>query len=296
MDEDHLIFDRRAVRLHRDRASATLGGVSPVLQETAERLLERLDDVTRSFSHALDIGGRGAVATGLKARGVAVTSCDLSPRMASLAGPGSVCADEEVLPFAPASFDLVVANLSLHWVNDLPGALAQIRHVLKPDGLFLASMPVLPTLSGLRETLAETELALRDGVSARVSPFPALRDCAALLQRTGFALPVVDADTLDLRYRTALALLKDLRAAGETNAVRLRDHRTPPLALFPAALAALQARTPEGDSLSVPLHMAVMSAWAPAASQPKPLAPGQFSTSLHDVFGDAASAAPKNGK
>src|SRR5215471_16636188 len=123
MDGAMEVFDRRAVRLHRDRAARTIGHVSDVLRDAAERLIDRLDDTTRSFARALDVGGRGVVAPMLRARGIEVVSCDISPAMAALNGGRAVAADEEFLPFAPAQFDLVVANLSLHWINDLPGAL-----------------------------------------------------------------------------------------------------------------------------------------------------------------------------
>ncbi|MCH4090460.1 methyltransferase domain-containing protein [Acetobacter sp.] len=290
MEHHHVIFDRHTVRLHRDRAADTLDGVSAILEEASDRLIERLDDLTRSFTLALDIGGRGATASSLQMRGIEVVSSDLSPRMArhvrDRSGSLTVCADEEFLPFAEGSFDLVIASLSLHWVNDLPGTLLQIRKILKPDGLFLASMPVLPTLAPLRAGFEEAELALSGGVSPHVSPFPTLRDCASLLQRAGFALPVVDAEVMDIRYRSGLALFRDLRAAGETNALSLRDRRIPGPALFPVALEGLaeKCRDEEGI-LSLPLHLAVMSSWAPAPTQPKPLAPGQFTTSLRDALG-----------
>ena len=132
----------------------------------------------------------------------------------------AVAADEEFLPFAPASFDLVVASLSLHWVNDLPGALIQLRHALRPDGLLLASLPALGTLDELRRALTEAEAALTGGAAPRVSPFPDLRDCAGLLQRAGFTLPVADVEEMRLLYADPFALLRDLRAAGETNALR----------------------------------------------------------------------------
>jgi SAM-dependent methyltransferase len=145
------IFDRSLVRRRRDRAAATQDRVAPILAEAADRLLDRLDDTTRRFSRALEIGGRGHVAPRLAARGVPfVVSADLSPALARGAGPLPVAADEEWLPFAEGAFDLVVACLSLHWVNDLPGALVQIRRALAPDGLFLAALPGLPTLGELR--------------------------------------------------------------------------------------------------------------------------------------------------
>jgi SAM-dependent methyltransferase len=278
-----LVFDRRAVRLHRDRAAPLVPRVHGILDDVADRLLDRLDDTTHRFTQALDLGGRGVVAPRLRARGISCVSLDLSARMAGVNGGLAVAGDEEALPFAPGSFDLVVANLSLHWVNDLPGALIQLRMALRPDGLLLASVPALGTLDAWRGSLTEAEAALTGGASPRISPFADLRDCAALLQRAGFALPVVDSDEIELRYANPLDLVADLRAAGETNAVALRDRRIPPRALVPASLAALPAQ--DGRAAAV-LRLAMLTGWAPAATQPKPLQPGQFEVNLRDVFGD----------
>jgi len=283
MDSDMRVFDRAAVRRHRDRAAATVGSVADVLRDAAERLLDRLDDMVRRFDRALEVGGRGVVAPLLRARGIEVVSCDLSPAMAARSGGLAVVADEEFLPFAPASFDLVVASLSLHWVNDLPGALIQLRQALRPDGLLLASVPALGTLAELRQALTEAEAVLTGGASPRVSPFPNLRDCAALLQRAGFALPVADVEDLTLLYADRVGLLRDLRAAGEANAVWLRDRRVPPRALFPAALAML----PEQDGrVAATLRLAMLTGWAPAPSQPKPAARGSGQVSLAEVLKD----------
>ncbi|MDP3418085.1 MAG: methyltransferase domain-containing protein [Falsiroseomonas sp.] len=277
------VFDRKLVRRRRDRAAATVDQVAPILADCAERLLDRLEDTTRRFSRALEIGGRGVVAPMLRARGIAsVISTDLSPAMAARAGGLAVAADEEFLPFAPESFDLIVASLSLHWVNDLPGALIQIRRALAPDGLFLASLPGLGTLQPLRQALAEAESTLRGGLSPRISPFPELRDAAGLLQRAGFALPVADVEEVGLAYRTPFALLADLRAAGEGNAVLARDPRTPPRALFPMAAAAL----PEGDQGITPgLRLLMLTGWAPHESQQKPARPGSATHRLADALG-----------
>ena len=280
------IFDRRAVRRHRDRAAPLLPAVEPLLRDAAERLLDRLDDTTRRFAQALDVGGRGVVAPLLRARGIEVVSCDLSPRMAARAGGLAVAADEEWLPFAPASFDLVVASLSLHWVNDLPGALIQLRQALRPDGLLLASLPALGTLGALRIALAEAEAGLRGGASPRVSPFPDLRDCAGLLQRAGFALPVADVEDITILYADPFALLRDLRAAGEANAVALRDRRAPPLALFPAALAGLPR---QGGRFVATLRRAVLTGWAPGPDQPQPARRGSGQVSLAAALRDEGS-------
>jgi len=229
----------------------------------------------------LDVGGRGVVAPLLRARGIEVVSCDLSARMAAVNGGPCVAADEEWLPFAPGSFDLVVASLSLHWVNDLPGALIQLRQALVPDGLLLASLPALGTLGELRAALTQAEAELMGGASPRISPFPELRDLAALLQRAGFALPVADAEEISLRYADPLGLLRDLRAGGEGNAVALRDRRAPARALFPAALSATPQQ--EGRMLAT-LRLASMTAWAPGPQQPQPLKPGTGRISLSNAL------------
>ncbi|HET9018478.1 MAG TPA: methyltransferase domain-containing protein [Acetobacteraceae bacterium] len=288
MNESMHVFDRAAVRRHRDRAAAAVPRVADILRDAAERLLDRLDDTTRRFTAALDVGGRGVVAPLLRARGIPTIACDLSPAMAARAGAPAVAADEEWLPFAPGSFDLIVASLSLHWVNDLPGALIQLRQALRPDGLLLASLPLLGTLGELRTALTGAEAMLTGGAAPRVSPFPELRDCAGLLQRAGFALPVADLDEMRLLYATPLALLHDLRAAGEANAVRLRERRAPPRLLFPAALAAL----PQQDGRAVAtLRLAILTGWAPGPDQPQPLRPGSATHSLAEALtGRAASS------
>ncbi|WP_200306915.1 methyltransferase domain-containing protein, partial [Paracraurococcus ruber] len=277
------VFDRRLLRRRRDRAAATVDRVAPVLEAAADRLLDRLDDTTRRFARALEIGGRGVVAPLLRSRGIPfVVSMDLSSRMARGAGGLAVAGDEEWLPFAPESFDLVVASLSLHWVNDLPGALLQIRRALRPDGLFLASLPGLGTLQELREALAAAESELRGGLSPRVSPFPELRDLAGLLQRAGFALPVADGEALPVAYRSPMALFEDLRAAGETNAVLARDPRIPPRALLPLAASRLPVA---GEAIPVGFRLLVMTGWAPHESQSKPARPGSATVRLAEALG-----------
>ena len=245
---------------HRERAAPLLEGVLPVLTELAERLADRLDDTSRRFATALDFGGRGAVAPALLARGMAVTSADFSPRMAARAGgtPFTLQSPHNFgLP--EAAFDLVVAHLALHFLDDLPGALIQLKRALKPGGLFLASMPVLGTLQDLRAALLEAEEMLTGKVSPRVSPFPELRDCAGLLQRAGFLFPVADAEEITFLYATKLHLLHELRQAGETNALLARRRVIPPRALFPAALAALPE---EQGRTKATLRMAMLTGWA----------------------------------
>ena len=271
------IFDRGLLRRHRARA-ARIGAEPKLLAEASERLADRLDDIRRSFPLALDLGCRdGALKRRLGARGGIATliQSDIAPEMAAAAGPPSLAADEEFLPFGAETFDLVLSCLSLHWVNDLPGALLQIRHALKPDGLFLAALLGGETLKELRQVLLEAELEVEGGGSPRVSPFADLRDLGGLLQRAGFALPVADLDSISLTYDNAFALMQDLRALGETNAVaEQRRHASRRETLLRAA-ALYQDRFARPDGrIPASFQVLYLTGWAPHASQQQPLRPG----------------------
>ena len=253
-----MIFDRAAVRLHRDRAATRLDPVRPALDDLAARVLDRLNDTNRTFSMALDLGGRGAIAPVLTARGIAVISADISAGMARQAGGIPLAADEEALPFGENSFDLIVAQLGLHWVNDLPGALIQLRRALRPSGLFIASLPLTGTLASLRTALAETESELAAGAAPRISPLPDLSDCMALMQRAGFAMPVAGAEELTFAYRDRLTLLRDLQALGESNALVNRSRIMPHRLLFPSALARMD---PGAERILVRLRLGILTGW-----------------------------------
>ncbi|CAK0760909.1 NADH dehydrogenase (ubiquinone) 1 alpha subcomplex assembly factor 5 [uncultured Gammaproteobacteria bacterium] len=278
------VFDRTLVRRHRDRAAAGLDRFGFLKQEIAERLAERLSVVRRRFPLALDLGSHdGAMRRALATNPAVgtVVCCDLSPTLAGKAGGLAITADEERLPFAEASFDLVISALSLHWVNDLPGALIQIRRVLKPDGLFLAAMPGGATLIELRRSLIDAELAVRGGASPRVSPFVELRDAASLLQRAGFALPVADTETLTVTYADPFSLIKDLRGMGETCATLARDRRPPPRGLFTDMARRYFDGYAEPDGrIPATFEILHLAGWAPAPNQQQPLAPGSGQVSL----------------
>ena len=245
---------------HRDRAAKQLEAIRPVLDDLADRLLDRLDDTSHRFTHALDFGGRGAVAPKLRRRGIAVESADFSAPMAALAGGNPIpLTGPDNFGLKEGAYDLIIAPFAMHCLDDLPGALIQLRRALTPNGLLLASLPTLGTLHDLRVALLEAEEQLTGGVTPRVAPFPELRDCAGLLQRAGFVHPVADAEELTFLYASPLALLHDLRAAGETSALIARSRTPPPRALFPAALAALPKR--EGR-MAVTLSMAILTGWS----------------------------------
>jgi SAM-dependent methyltransferase len=188
-----------------------------------------------------------------------VVSADLAQPMAMAAGGLPLMVDGDAWPFAAGSFDLIIAHLSLQWIDDLPGTLIQLRRALKPNGLFLASMPALGTLQELRNALLDAEHALTGAVHPRISPFPDLRDCAGLLQRAGFALPVADVEEIEFLYTDPLALLHELRQAGETNAVAARSRRIPPRDLFPRALSQLPMQNGRYQAI---LRLAILTGWA----------------------------------
>jgi NADH dehydrogenase [ubiquinone] 1 alpha subcomplex assembly factor 5 len=274
------VFDRAQLR-HARRRGGRLG--DPGLAEAAEaRLLDRLDDVRRGFTRALVITPRpGSLPASLAGRGVGfVAELALDgPR------PGSVLGDEEFLPFGVAAFDLVLAPFCLHWTNDLPGCLLQLRRALVPDGLLLANLPGVGTLAELRTALLDAEVAASGGAHPRVSPFADLRDAAGLLQRAGFALPVADLDRLTLAYRDPITLLRELRASGETNAVLARARRPLRRGVLFRALAALP-RDAAGRA-AVAVELITLSGWAPAATQQLPARRGSATFRLADALGAA---------
>jgi SAM-dependent methyltransferase len=284
------VFDRRIVRLHRDRVAGGLAENDFLLQEVGERLADRLDDVKRRFPLALDLGCHtGELGRLLGGRGgvESMVHCDLSPAMATRAPGLRLAADEEALPFGEGTFDLVTSLLSLHWVNDLPGALTQIRLALKPDGLFLAAMLGGETLKELRQALAEAEIAVEGGLSPRVSPFAGVRDAGGLLQRAGFALPVVDTETLTVVYSDPLKLIADLRAMGEANAIiERRRGLTRRATLLEAAERYRKAFADAEGRVPATFQVIYLTGWSPHDSQPKPLRPGSAKASLADALGD----------
>ncbi|HYE01505.1 MAG TPA: methyltransferase domain-containing protein [Alphaproteobacteria bacterium] len=291
MTDAMTVFDRSLVRRHRDRAAPGLAAHGFLFDEVAERLAERLDDIRRGFARILDLGCHdGAAARALAGRpGVELlVQADLSPAMAARAaanGRPAVAADEELLPFAPASFDLVTSCLSLHWVNDLPGALIQIRRVLRPDGFFLGAILGGDTLFELRRALQETEMALSGGLSPRISPMAEVRDVGGLLQRAGFALPVVDSDTLTVTYPDAFRLMAELRGMGEANAVLERHRRPAGRALMVEAARRYQAMFAGPDGrIPATFQVLYLAGWAPHESQQKPLRPGSAKTRLADAL------------
>ena len=289
-----VIFDRYLLRARRRRAAA-LVPADFLLARVADDLAERLSSVLRRFDFAADLGTPGehlrqALATSGKVRVLiavdALADFSLGPRGKAAEGAPLVAADEEALPFREGSLDLVVSALALHLVNDLPGTLIQVRHALKPDGLFLAALLGGETLTELRQAFAEAETEMEGGVSPRVAPFPDLRDLGALLQRAGFALPVADTERLTVRYASVFSLMHELRRMGATNAL-IERRRVPLRRATLMRMAEIYARRfadPDGR-LRATFEIVWLSGWAPDPSQQKPLQPGSAKMRLAEALG-----------
>jgi SAM-dependent methyltransferase len=284
MPQSPAIFDRKLLRARIRRAHA-LGPETFLIDRVADDLGERLSAVLRTFERGADIGTptdavrRVLAHSGKVASVIAATPL---PDAATL----SVAADAEALPFADGSLDLAVSALALQFVNDLPGTLIQIRRALKADGLFLAAMIGGESLAELRQSFAAAESEIEGGISPRVAPFADLRDLGALLQRAGFALPVVDSDRLTVRYPSVFALMSDLRRMGATNILSERS-RKPLRRATLARMAEIYARRfADADGrLRASFEIVWLSGWAPHESQQKPLKPGSAAQRLADVLG-----------
>lgn len=278
------LFDRALLDRRRARALARpAAGADFLMSAVADDLLDRLAAVKRRFTLAADVGNP---LPGLVERLRATGQAERVVRLDRLTTTGAdVVGDQETLPFAPRSLELVVSALALHWADDLPGVLAQIRTALKPDGLLLAALLGGDTLTELRQSLAAAESEVTGGASPRVSPFTELRAAGALLQRAGFALPVIDQDRRIARYDSALHLMRDLRAMGATNVLVERDRR--PLRrrtlIRAAAIYGERFSDPDGR-VRATFDIISFSGWAPHASQQQPLRPGSAKARLADAL------------
>jgi NADH dehydrogenase [ubiquinone] 1 alpha subcomplex assembly factor 5 len=272
-----ILFDRARLRKRRARAAATFLQHDFLWHEAAARAEETLSYIARDFPHVLAFGAHGLT---LPAENRLIHAA-FSPMGISPA----LIADEECLPFAENSFDAVIFLLTLQWVNDLPGTLAQIRRILKPDGLFFAILPGGESLRELRSVLAHVEAARSGGISPRVAPFLDVRDGGALLQRAGFALPVADSEIFDVSYENLFTLMRDLRDAGEVNMLRSQVQHFTPRGFFADAAAHYAAQHSDGENrIRATVEFITLTGWKPAANQQQPAKRGSGKMSLKDVL------------
>lgn len=261
-----------------------------LLERAADDVEDRIGAVLRPFHSVLDMGTPGA---GLARRLRHSMPAARIVAASASAGPGvDLLAEADLPPFGPERFDLVVSAFALHQVDDLPGALAQMRRILLPDGLFLACLPGGETLIELRQALAAAEAEIAGGMSPRVMPFADLRDLGTLLQRAGFALPVVDGDRVTVRYPTMFALMADLRAMGATNVLIERVRHPSRRSLFLRAAAIYAERFADTDGrVRATFDLLWMAGWAPHASQQQPLRPGSARMRLAEALNAVETSA-----
>ncbi|MEL6642849.1 MAG: SAM-dependent methyltransferase [Pseudomonadota bacterium] len=265
MTSPPVLFDRKALGLRRARAAVRPADF--LHEAVVAEVKERLAEVNKSFTAPAIVTGR--------------------PSLWQLAFPDAkITPDDDVLDLSRDGHDLVIHSLALHWANDPVGQLVQCRRALRPDGLFVGVLFGGQTLHELRTSLAETEAAVMNGLSPRVAPMGEIRDLGALLQRAGFALPVADAAPVTASYASALHVMRDLRAMGETNVMMGRDRRTPPRRFFAEVAAHYATHFPAEDGrVRATFDLVYLTGWAPSDTQQKPLRPGSAQARLADALG-----------
>ncbi|MGI9365417.1 MAG: methyltransferase domain-containing protein [Rhizobiaceae bacterium] len=255
-----------------------------LMHRAVDDILERLSAVNMEFEDAVLLFGRtddiaSKVASNHQIHRLARIEEEGEPDLAHQ------IAQPDQLGLLPKSANLVIAPLTLHWSNDLPGSLIQILRALKPNGLLLASLPGPDTLSELRQSMLQAESELTGGAGRRIDPFTDIRDAGALLQRAGFSIPVVDQETVTVRYDTALDLIRDLRRFGAT--LQLENNSTPRLnrAVFARMNEIYLQKFSDSDGrIRATFSMVSLSGWSPHESQQKPLKPGSAKTRLADAL------------
>jgi SAM-dependent methyltransferase len=281
------LFDEALIARNRSRAwSGRTDGADFLLALTAGELADRLSIVERRFDKAVELfGGTGAAAEAALSTGKIGELERIETDAAMLADTPGRATNFESVPLAPQSVNLILSPLSLHLTNDTPGMLIQMRRALKPDGLLLAAIPGAGTLNELRDVLLAAETELYGGASPRVVPFADIRDIGALMQRSGFALPVVDEESFTVRYDHIFALMRDLKAMGMANPLIGRSRRPVSRRFFQRAAELYAERYADPDGrIRATFSIIFVSGWAPHESQQKPLKPGSAKMRLADAL------------
>jgi SAM-dependent methyltransferase len=298
MTASPLLFDRVLHQTRLDRAAPDYASADFLKRRAAEDVVMRLETILRRFPVAVDLGSRnGAFSRALAASDASqkidvLFEADLSARMLGTGNGLKTVADEERLPFGDDTLDLAVSTLSLHWTNDLVGALIQIRRALRPDGLFIGAIFGGATLTELRQALLQAEDEVSGGASFRVSPFADAIDAAGLLQRAGFALPVADVDRVKVRYGHPIELLRDLRRMGETSVLLERSRKPMSRRVLMRAMEIYVERFAEADGrVPATFEIVAVTGWAPHENQQKPLRPGSAKMRLADALGTQEQSA-----
>jgi SAM-dependent methyltransferase len=289
------IFDEALIARNRNRAARRqVDGTDFLLELTARELADRLSIVERRFDRAVELfGGTGLTAKAALATGKIGELERVETDAALLESTSGNVTNFESVPLEPQSVNLILSPLSLHLTNDTPGMLIQMRRALKPDGLLLAAIPGAGTLAELRDVLLTAETEIYGGASPRVVPFADIRDIGSLLQRSGFALPVIDEESFTVRYDHIFALMRDLKAMGMANPLIGRSRKPVSRRFFlrAAELYAERYADPDGR-IRATFSIIFVSGWAPHESQQKPLKPGSAKMRLADALDPNRSVPP----
>ncbi|XP_056136339.1 arginine-hydroxylase NDUFAF5, mitochondrial [Lampris incognitus] len=286
------IFDRTMKRKQKKWA-ASLQDSSKydyLRDEVGSRVADRVYDIARTFPLALDVGcGKSHIAEHLSKDVVErlfltdISEATLKQMRSCEIPTHCVLADEEFLPFKENTFDLVVSSLSLHWTNDLPGALRQIHHVLKPDGVFIGAMVGGETLYELRCSLQLAETEREGGFSPHVSPYTAVTDIGNLLGQAGFNMLTVDIDDIQVGYPGITELMTDLQGMGESNCAWNRRSLLHRDTILAAAAIYTEMYGSEDGSVPATFEILYMIGWKPHKSQAKPAKRGSATASFGDL-------------
>jgi SAM-dependent methyltransferase len=273
------IFDRRLRALRRDRAAPAFAAHDFLYRHMLDELLDRLTDVQRDLPDVLVIGCPDDHARqSLEAMGKRVVCTD--PGFANARAAGGIQADEDALPFADNSFDLIIACGTLDSVNDLPGALILMNRILRPDGLLLAAFAAAGSLPVLRGALMAAE---GERVGQHMHPQVDVRAAGDLLSRAGFAMPVADGDTLSVRYSSIVPLMLDLRGMAAGNMLASRPPALDRGVVARAAERFAQAADPDGKTAER-FAITYLSGWKPDPAQPRAARRGSATVSLADAL------------
>ncbi len=287
------LFDRSLLAARRNRAAKAFTQAQFLRERSIEDTLLTLAAINRQFDRALDMSaadgafGRALAGSDAAAKVGLLIEGELSQGLAARQSGGArLIMDEEWLPFADDNLNLIVSVLGLHSVNDLPGVLVQVRRALTPDGLFIGTLFGGETLKELRGCLMESELEVRGGYGPRIAPFAEGPDLIDLLKRTGFSMPVVDSDRVEVSYEHPLRLLADLRAMGEGNVMIDRPRKGLNRAILQRMAELYFARFADAEGrVTATFEIITLSGWKPHESQQKPLKPGSAKTRLADALG-----------
>ena len=282
------IFDRKKVKKNRNRFSNNFENESEKIKTIRIDLCDRLSDIKKKFKSALVLGddaieNKSYLKKKYKIKKIVSGDISYERLKKSINKDYTVCLDEEFLPFKENIFDLIIANFCLQWTNDLPGSLIQIRRLLKPDGLFIATLPGGSTLSELRESFNYAEMEIKGGITPRISPFVDIKDAGNLLIRTGFSLPVAEKDLYTFNFDNLKLLFNTLRSYGQSNVLVERCKTLTTLNLFKKVEDIyLERFAPTNNQLKVSLEVITLTGWSPSSNHQKPLRPGSAQHSLSD--------------